>query len=194
MFKPPSLANVISGAWAFGGLCVGFLLANFGGIEFEGKLSVGNVFQSLVTVITAVTVAVYFRSLVDSKRKEKELMFTQLDLLQDCILGFSRLTNTETHSRVTSAVKRINVQSNFINKLATENGLAAIVFNLSEDIKKLRDLATETPKFTDPDYNGVIIVADNNITWDESHRQEIDIQIEFIRRKVVEAAFAVNRA
>ncbi len=117
-------------------------------VAVDSTITVGNVLQSLATILTGLIVAAYLQPQTQADRKEKEIFLKHFDLLLDDLEAFEEANEEGVLTKVVAALKQLTMKFRTVRDLATHLSYdVEILAKLGFDglIKDLRSLATETP-------------------------------------------------
>ncbi len=173
----------------------------YGKLRFDDVYTAGNLIQASATLAAALVVAAYFQRVLQSDRKEKDLLLRHVDLISESVAEFERYKDGGAVTEIAAALKKLSVKiKSFSSLLAELNYDAAIQRDVNFDslMRELRTLATETPyremEELAKDSSQSSTVRDGFIRIANESRLLLDGKIQDMKMRLNRVQIKINRA
>lgn len=177
-------------------IIIGFLISKIvkvPGITFAKELNPLHGISILFTLFIAIYVSLMLDKHKESKKIQRDLVFDRIHNLLECINSINIDKDKFILTEVTSTLKKIGIQLNYVKKFIKLTNITKKEFKDKFDLhyKKLKDLMTNTPITEGTNGNPPIECVRGKLIYNSDRKREIELQVEQFKNLIFDLQFEI---
>lgn len=183
---------------------IGFIsgkLTNWGYFTISKEISIAEAISIFLTIGVAIYITNVLERDLQDNRNEKDLLLRRTDEISNKINECLNTISSDTISffKITHGIQRINLSIRYVFEAIIKLEIESVESDLRDsyvgDIKRLRDLCTNTPiaQEENSEPKPDIEIKDNKVFLSESRRSQVEQELEKLKNKVFMLQVEINR-